>query len=190
MFGNDCYSNTFGIYCKSSTFGHSCYSNTFGADCNFNIFAAYFYHNTFGNRCSSNIFGDSCSSNTFGNFCDSNIFDDNCKFNTLGSSCSNIKVLIDGRGGFSYNRFGDECRYIEVRNASSLGSYVQNYNFSRGLKGKSSSYLVIECKTDRNYETRVSMDSNGVLKTYCLADLVASENDDSYPYSASFVGEL
>lgn len=203
-FGNNCHSNTFGGSCHSNTFRNNCYDNVFGNSCYYNVFWNTCGFNTFGDTCGHNIFGGSCFSNTLGKYCFSNIFWHGCSSNTLGDSsngntlgsgCEHIKTSLRGCS-FNRNSFGDGCRYIEVRNTSSPGTYVQNYNFSRGLEGKKSSYIVIEGEKDRNYETYVSRGSDGSVKIYCLADIVTSEpgfsigSGESYPYSASFIGEI
>lgn len=213
VLGRDCDSNTFGNDCHSNTLGGNCYSNTFRNNCYDNVFGNSCYHNTFRDTCGYNVFGDTCGYNIFWNNCFhntlgkysfSNIFWHGCSSNTLGDSsngntlgrgCEHIKTSLRGCY-FARNFFGDGCRYIEVRNTSSAGSYVQNYNFSRGLEGEKSSYIVIEGEKDRNYETYVSRGSDGSVKIYCLADIVTSEpgfsfgSGESYPYSASFIGEI
>ena len=203
-FGNYCHSNTLGGNCHSNTFGNTCYYNVFGNDCQYNTFRSICYSNTLGNTCSHNTLWNNCHSNTLGKYCFSNIFWHSCSSNTLGDSsngntlgrgCEHIKTPLSSCS-FERNFFGDGCRYIEVRNTSSLWSNVKNYNFSRGLEGEKSSYIVIEGEKDRNYETYVSRGSDGSVKIYCLADIVTSEpgfsigSGESYPYSASFIGEI
>lgn len=97
---------------------------------------------------------------------------------------------MSGNGFLFNNRFGDNCNKIRFEGwGSSPTTAVKNYNFVSGLSGKGKN-IIIKGEKYRNYETRVEIDSNGVLKTYCLVDLIASENDGSYPYSTSFIGEI
>ena len=161
VFGNDCYSNTFGTYCRSNTFGDACHSNTFGT------------------YCRSNTFGDACHYNTFGTYCRSNTFGDNCEYNSLGNNCEYIKFASTSSATtiydyYRWNHFGDGCNYILFKGAETASSsaQVQNYNFAQGLQGTSSAYIEIDGVRSRAYETKVAKNSSGELKIYCEADLI------------------
>ena len=121
-FGNNCYSNTFGAMCHSNTFGNSCEYNTFGDNCDHNTFGkmcysntfgTYFRSNTFGNACHSNTFGTYCRYNTFGAMCHSNTFGNSCEYNTFGTHCD-------------FNTFGNDCDYIRFASTSSA---ITKYNY-------------------------------------------------------------
>ena len=136
--------------CSSNTFGSSCYDNTFGSSC---------YNNTFGSDCYSNTFGDYYSYNSFGNY------------------CSYIKFASDKDATtkynyYQYNHFGDGCKYIIFTGSETASDaiQVQNYNFSQGLQGTYSSYLVIDGKRNRSYETYISKDTDGTIKESIIAD--------------------
>ena len=155
----------------SNTFRNNCYSNTFGSDCN---------SNTFGSGCYSNTFDPGCNYNTFGNNYNSNTFGSDCNYNTFGNNCSYIKFASDSSAStkyhyYRYNRFGDGCQYIVFKGAGTASStaQVQNYKFAQGLQGTSSNYLPIDAVRNRAFETKVAQNSNGELKIYCEADLIA-----------------
>lgn len=174
----ECYSNTIREYVIS---GKRVLNNILfiGLSC---------YNNSFGFSCYNNVLGAHNSSNTFGSHCHDIIFNYYCVENFVGNHCSEINM--SGNGFLFNNRFGDNCNKIRFESyGSSPTTAVKNYNFVSGLSGNGKN-IIIKGEKYRNYETRVEIDSNGVLKTYCLADLIASENDGSYPYSASFIGEI
>ena len=174
----ECYSNTIREYVIS---GKRVLNNILfiGLSC---------YNNSFGFSCYNNVLGSHNSSNTFGSHCHDIIFNYYCVENFVGNHCSEINM--SGNGFLFNNRFGDNCNKIRFESwGSTPTGAVKNYNFVSGLSGNGKN-IIIKGEKYRNYETRVEIDSNGVLKTYCLADLIASENDGSYPYSASFIGEI
>ena len=170
IFEADSSDNTFGGNCWGNTFGGGCSSNTFGNECTFNTFGGTCYGNTFGNTCYYNIFGNDCFYNIFGNYCYNN---------TFGNGCSYIKLASDSSASTKYNyyrqnHFGDGCQYIVFtgKETSSLESQVQNYNFAQGL-GTYRAYLTVNGIRNRAFETKVAQNSNGELKIYCEADLIA-----------------
>ena len=196
-----CYSNTIKEYINSDKrslnciifIGPSCYNNSFDAGCHENILEHLCYNNSFGNGCSINTLGSSCDNNSFGSYCDANTlgsschnnsFDSYCSFNTLGynftgNSFGNGCYYIKFPKTYNYyyyknNHFGDGCQYIIVKGeeTASSTSQVQNYNFAQGLQGTSDTYIVIDGKRNRAYETKVAKNSNGELKIYCEADLI------------------
>ena len=185
---NNVYSNVIKEYISSNKqtlnnicfFGTNCYCNTFGNECKNNTFGEYCYNNTFGNGCSANTFGYSCSSNVFGNDCFNNTFGDDCYYNTFGNNCRYIKFASDSSSATKYNyyrnnHFGDSCQYILFKGieTASPSAQVQNYNFAQGLKGTSDAYLTIDGVRNLSYEAKVAKNSNGELKIYCEADLIA-----------------
>lgn len=104
MFGNNCFSNTFGEHCSYSTFGNSFWGNTFGNFCSDNTFGLYCNSNIFGNECSDNIFGINCSNNIFGNYLQNSKIDSGVIYIELRSNASagrplmNIHILSGVRG--------------------------------------------------------------------------------------------
>ena len=196
-FGNEYYSNTFGNSCNYNTFGNTCNFNTFGNKCfgnnlldrcDNNSFKNNCYGNYLGGGCSGNSFGNCCESNTFGSNCDANSFYNFCKYNSFGSNCAAnsfgndccyIKFVSDKDSTTKYNfyqtnHFGDDCQRIIFKGAetASAAYQVQNYNFAQGLQGTSDTYLTVEGKRGREYETKVAKNSTGELKTYCEADSI------------------
>ena len=75
---------------------------------------------------------------------------------------------------YQNNHFGDGCKYIVLKGVGdeSYSKLLQNYNFSQGVQGTSSNYLIIDGVRNLSYETKVAKNSSGELKIYCEADLV------------------
>ena len=176
-FGNSCTNNTFGNYCTNNTFGNNCTSNTFGNDCTNNTFGNSCTNNTFGNSCNNNTFGNYCNSNTFSNDCDNNTFGNECKTNnfgnyctnnSFGNSCQNNKLPAYVR----YNTFGIGVAKLNLLPSESGNplNYMQNYRITNGLQGASGGQT-IQVERNRNYETTVGRNSNGVIKQFCVADM-------------------
>ena len=186
-FGSGCHDNSFGSECKSNSFGSNCYSNSFRNNCNYNSFGGEFNQNSFGLGCSYNSFGGGCHHNSFisycycnsfGRGCHDNSFGRDCNNNSFGNSCNYI-IFAPSKNAttkYSYyqnNHFGDLCSFILFKGVetASSESQVQNYNFAQGLQGTSSTYITVDGKRNRAYETKVAKNSSGVTKIYCEADL-------------------
>ena len=75
---------------------------------------------------------------------------------------------------YQYNHFGDGCKTIVFAGAETASpeSQVQNYNFAQGLQGTADTYLTVDGKRGRTYDTKVAKNSNGELKIYCEADSI------------------
>ena len=180
-FGDNYQYNIFGNYYMNNTFGSSYNSNTFGNDISRNIVGNYCFNNTFGNNCVDNTIGDNFQSNTLGNNCAEITFGNDCSYNTLGNMCYRIKFASGSSTSatkynyYQYNHFGDGCREILFKGAetASASAQVQNYNFSQGLRSTSVGFLTVDGKRNRAFETKVARNSNGELKIYCEADLIA-----------------
>ena len=176
-FGNNCHYNTLGNNCYYNALGYSCYRNTFGNLCCHNYFYGTCIENTGGNNFYFNLLGNGCYYNTFGNNCQYNTFGNYCQYNTFGNYCTIIRFISNSTSiryhYYQFNHFGDGCKYIDFSGAetASSESQVQNYNFAQGLQGTSDTYLTIDGKRGRSYETKVAKNSNGELKIYCEADL-------------------
>ena len=189
-FGNDCNSNSFGNDCNYNSFGNDCYYNTFGNSCYYNTFGNSYYSNTFGNDCNSNSFGNDCCYNTFGNGCYSNTFGNGCYYNSFGNDCyyntfgnsyysntfgndCNSNSFKDQDGiadNASYNKLDDGVNNIELWYDDNNGNYgeLKNHHVCRGCKER-----LIEIYENRDFETTYAMTSDGELKEFCLADLIA-----------------
>ena len=188
-FWNYCYSNTLGNSSSYNFFGIGCYSNTLGSSCFNNAFRNKCFENYFGNNCDSNFFQNGCRTNTFGNKCSSNTFRNSCNnitfgnecnTNTLGNKCQYLKFASDSSASTKYsyyrcNNFGDRCQNILFKGTetASLNAQIQNYNFAQGTSGTEAEYLTIDGVRNRAFETKVAQNSNGELKMYCEADLIA-----------------
>ena len=75
-----------------------------------------------------------------------------------------------------YNHFDDGCSYNVIWNSDTTSSSVllKNINVNRGIRGKSSSYNMININTlNQDYEIQVAKNSKGEIKIYCEADLIA-----------------
>lgn len=172
-FGNDCILNSFGNSCGKNTFGTGCSDNGFGNDCNYNSFCASCGHNTFGNECSNNSFGNDCNYNSFGNICFNNSLANSCRYNSFRLSPSNIEPLKDY---CYYNHFDDGCSYNVIWNSGTTSSdvWLKNINVNRGVSGTYNSYNMIDIDVlNQDYEIQVAKNSNGEIKIYCEADLIA-----------------
>ena len=180
-FGDVCTYNTFGYACANNTAGNHCQSNIFGKTCQGNTFGDTCTDNTFGNYCFGNTVGNKCSYNTFGNGFEFNTVGNEFRGNTFGNICLYIKFASDKTDDstkYNYyrnNHFGDGCQYIVFTGTETASSkvQVQNYNFSQGLQGTADSYLIVDGKRNRSFETKVARNYNGELKIYCEADLIA-----------------
>ena len=180
-FGGGCSSNTFGSYCcenkvlsnlmglktgndfKYNEIGQSCYNCTFGEECTSNTLGPNFRNNHFGDSCTGNVFGHDCRFNQFGDLFSANTFGNYFEYNESGSYCSSIEILSPAQ----YNRIDSGCRGIKVvSNNTDPVDRIQYYHITGGVSGE------IQGKLNRNYETKVAMNSNGELKVYCEADLV------------------
>ena len=187
-FGSGCHDNSFGSECKSNSFGIDCHSNSFGNNCNYNSFGGEFNQNSFGIGCSYNSFGSGCYINSFGSYCylnsfgrgcHDNTFGRDCRSNSFGNSCNYIRFTPSKNATTKYsyyqnNHFGDLCAFILFKGVetASSESQVQNYNFAQGLQGTSDTYITVDGKRNRAYETKVAKNSSGVTKIYCEADSI------------------
>ena len=186
-FGNDCESNTFGDYCSYNTFIGSCKANTFGDYCSYNTFIGsckantfgdYCSYNTFGNSSNYNTFGSECNYNTFGNSSNYNTFGTNCYNNTFGTNCCNNTFGASNSSPKSYYRYiifdnGNSYINLNCTSTTSGSNYFQNVRIGLGVNN-TTTYKTIDVSTvNSNYEIKVANNSNGELKIYCEADLIA-----------------
>ena len=188
IIGNNCYDNTFGDYCYYNTFGVSCFNNTFGNHCENNTFRSECYGNTFGASCQYNTFGDiclaihfgnSCYYNTVGNYCSVIFIGNMCQYNTFGSGCSDFYF------GSSENDLLSYCRYIIVDNGSArfglnttqttnTSKYLQKIHISAMIPSFEYYNRIFNVDTiGQDYTIEIAMNSAGVIKQFCLADLIA-----------------
>lgn len=188
-FGRSCYNNnlnysnnnSFGKECsdnilkssKNNIFEDSCSKQSLGDGCEYNYFRYDCSNIVLGSRCMFNVFGYDCSNIVFGN---------NCYHNVFGNECFNISFRLDYSTSATplnyccYNRFHDQCRYMIIWNDTqpTFSNKLQNINVIGKVFGTSSAYESINI-TDLNaaHETKVAKNSNGEIKIYCEADLIA-----------------
>ena len=172
--------NIIGAYCKNNSFsgfyenyvgndfqnnicGSNCYSNIFRNYCRNNTFGTYFRYNVVGNVFSLNTFGNYCEHSTFGEYCSNNTFNDNCNCITLGDSCERIVLAANSH----YSIFGNQCQYLNISSA------IKGYRFANLTCGPNSTPLEIAGISNRAFETKVALNSDGELKIYCEADLIS-----------------
>jgi len=158
----------------------------FGHDC-FHIFLGEHSDNcTFGNDCSNISLGTYCEANTFGSYCFDIELGPQCQRNTFGNSADTVKMETRGtdnvlNGGkcylgegcahittganCHYITFVDYCEYIE------LSGTMYYYRFAEGTRGTSATPITIAGSSYNTYVTNVALNSSGVLKTWCEADL-------------------
>lgn len=194
-FGDDYYGNTIGKNCYGNIFREQCHKNTIGTDCIGNTFGNYCAYNTFGNNFLYNHFKDSCINNTFGDACGNNEFGLYSRYNAVGNYCKNIHIGDSCDG----NTFGNDCERIYFGSENALISYCQHIIFDNGTKrvnlnstqtttstaplqnihvsaGVSVSENLLSVNIDtvgQNYTIEVAKNSAGVVKTFCMADLIA-----------------
>ena len=75
-----------------------------------------------------------------------------------------------------YNHFDDGCKFNVIWNADTTSSSIllKNINVNRGVSGTSSLYNYINIDVlNQDYEIQVAKNSNGEIKIYCEADLIA-----------------
>ena len=196
-FGNNCYYNKFGNDCINNTFGTKCYNNIFGTvnsnnefdsnagSCSRNTFGTNCYNNKLFNSCNNNSFDIDCHDNEFGTSCTYNKFDtlcaaikfgSNCSYNTLGNGCTNITFGISSTIRSYYRRIIIDSgnRYIYLNCGTSGSSkYYQNVRIGLGVNN-TTTYKTINIDTvNAAHEIKVANNSNGELKVYCEADLIA-----------------
>ena len=186
-FGDSCYSNSFGTNCYFNSFGTNCNNNSFGTNCSKNSFGTNCYSNSFGTSCDNNSFGTSCYSNSFGTNCDNNSFGTSCYSNSFGTTCSfnsfgNYCYLInfglsksDLKSYYRYIIFDNGNRYINLNCTATTSSYnyFQNVRIGLGVNN-TTTYKTINIDTvNAAHEIKVANNSNGELKVYCEADLIA-----------------
>ena len=171
-FGIECNSNILGNYANSNIFGNKTYSNKFGSFAKFNTTGKYCRYNTFGNAHTYNVVTDYFTGNTFGNYCSNNFFGESFRYNTFGNACSNIRILSDTNYSryFQNNKFNDGVKNVFIRgNSKGSGTnFVQNYVLSQGLDCGGEQ---INFNRNLSNENFVSKNSNGQIKSFCLADI-------------------
>ena len=75
-----------------------------------------------------------------------------------------------------YNRFDDGCSYntLHGEDGSKTGGFC-NLHVVRGVCGTNSNpnYINVAVSENTTYEIKVAKNSNGDIKVYCEADLIA-----------------
>ena len=172
--------NIIGAYCKNNSFsgffynnvgdefhdnicGSNCQYNIFRSQCSYNTFGTYFRNNIVGSVFSHNTFGNYCEHSTFGEYCASNTFNNNCNCITLGDDCAAIILAANSQ----YSIFGNQCQYLNISSA------IKGYRFANLTCGSNSTPLEIAGISNRAFETKVALNSDGELKIYCEADLIS-----------------
>ena len=172
--------NIIGAYCKNNSFsgfhynnvgdefhdnicGSNCQYNIFRSQCSYNTFGTYFRNNIVGSVFSHNTFGNYCEHSTFGEYCANNTFNNDCSCITLGDYCAAIILAAKSQ----YSIFGNQCQYLNISSA------IKGYRFANLTCGSSSTPLEIAGISNRAFETKVALNSDGELKIYCEADLVS-----------------
>ena len=172
--------NIIGAYCKNNSFsgfyynnvgdgfhdnicGSNCQYNIFRSQCSYNTFGTYFRNNIVGSVFSHNTFGNYCEHSTFGEYCASNTFNNDCNCITLGDDCAAIILAANSQ----YSIFGNQCQYLNISSA------IKGYRFANLTCGSNSTPLEIAGISNRAFETKVALNSDGELKIYCEADLIS-----------------
>lgn len=90
---------------------------------------------------------------------------------TFRNNCHSVYTI----GNVKNSVFPDEMSYVTLTSSQTASntSMIQNVNVTRGVSGSSSSILPLTLDViGQPYEIKVSMNSVGVLKIYCEADLI------------------
>ena len=186
-FGNSYFGNSFGYSCDDNSFGNGCSnnnlgndlcSNTFGNDCDSNTFGNNCNQNSFGNGCSNNNLGNGCYGNSFGNYCSSNRFGNDCDYNSFGNGCYGNSFSTSTSDLKSYYRYiaiesGNRLINLNCTSTTSSNNYFQNVRIGLGVNNTDTSKTIDIATINSNYEIKVAKNSNGDIKIYCEADLIA-----------------
>ena len=161
---NYCDCNSLAIYCLDNTFGDGCRYNKFNDGCSNNIFGQNCVYNIFDYSCYDNVFSE-CHSNIIQN----NFANNKCGIhfysNTIGAWCLNNLF-----GEYFNNNIIENgcCNNIFGESMDSLSSEVCGYHITGNIHDK-----VLPLEGAREYDTKVSLNSNGEVKIYCEADLIS-----------------
>jgi hypothetical protein len=162
-FMNYCDCNSLEIYCLDNTFGDGCRYNKFNEGCSNNIFGPNCVYNIFDYSCYDNVFSE-CHSNIIQNNFANNKCGIHFYMNTIGAWCLNN---LFGEY-FNNNIIGNGCcNNIFGESMDSLSSEVCGYHITDNIHDK-----VLPLEGAREYDTKVSLNSNGEVKIYCEADLI------------------
>lgn len=186
-FVNNTGGNNFGSNFKFNNCGPSFMTNTFVDNTMYNNFSCLFKTNKFGSKVGINSFGEQCINNTFGGNIVGNTCHSNTRNNIIGSN------FTHNIGKFAYSTFGNNV-HDDVENGAFItacdfgnSSYfnllvpssVSTENYVKNLKlcnvnGTTSAYInIIPPITNQDYELKIAKNSNGEIKIYCEADLIA-----------------
>ena len=179
--------NNFGSNFKYNNCGPFFVTNTFVDNTMYNNFGCSFKTNKFGSKVGINSFGEQCINNTFGGNIVGNTCHSNTRNNIIGSN------FTHNIGKFAYSTFGNNV-HDDVENGAFItacdfgnSSYfnllvpssVSTENYVKNLKlcnvnGTTSAYInIIPPITNQDYELKIAKNSNGEIKIYCEADLIA-----------------
>lgn len=149
---------------------NSFYDNTSCEAFNNNIITGSFTNNNINNVFQNNNINAQFNNNNIDGAFRINIVNYAFSQNTIVTACTNSNL---GDLNCYYNVFYN-CDYIKLQYSGVGGSTngIQNYIFTSGLSGKETSPLIINLDSNRTYETKVGLNSNGELKQWCEADLV------------------
>ena len=189
-----CSNIQFGDWCETNTFGNNCTNNKFGTECFGNVFGEWCATNTFGNLCYNITFNAACNNNKFGSSCTYITFRHNCHHNELGSACNNILYEASCKYNYFYNGTianpGTIKNYllnITLEQASSYNNFysdtITNNSQARlqmiriRVSGTQIGALMLNTQItnttlNRTNELLIARNSAGVVKQYCLEDLI------------------
>lgn len=156
--------NTIGQNCNRIQLLNRSNYNSFGNGCGSIVLLGSNSHNSFGNGCMSIQLGSYSSYNSFGNYCNS------INFNISNGSSTKIQCCFN-------NHFADGCAFINIYGNGAQPTSrtpLQNLNVAQGLAGNRSTPITVTMDNyGSQYETKIAKNSNGEIKVYCEADLIA-----------------
>ncbi len=198
----ECYLNTFGSRCYNNTIEGLFYGNSIGENFHDNVIHGSFYNNQIAQHFYDNDINDKFNCNNVGIYCYNNAINTSCAINTFGSNFgyniigTSMNSCVIGNN-FQHNNVGDgmtavnignSCGYNNICNAfkaSKIDSGVRychitsetddgqiQYYHITGMSGNAQSPIKLNVVHNQSWETKISRNSKGEIKTYCEADLI------------------
>lgn len=189
IFERNCRCMELGYGSTGNHFGNGCAGNNLAFGCNGNTFEANVTDNSFGHGCSYNFIGTSFIANSILN---------DFKYNNIGPHCSEISIgygaqnnhlqagqqksligsnfLANNVGSYILESvIGDNVKYSILDGYSlrvELPSDIKYCHVLAGLRGSVVVRLSIPFETNKTYPQTAGLNSQGVLKVWCDADLI------------------
>ena len=182
--------NVFGPECSSISLGTNCDNNYFGGDCTDIHMSDHCYNNKVDFGCALIRIGSSCDGNKFGVSCNNISLGNNCNYNTFMDDCDSVVFKLSSSGNITWHNKGDYTNldYCNHNIVDTGCHYVAIWNNEQPTRDNPLQHLHISKVTSNYYENfnnvqitnyniehelKVAKNSNGEIKVYCEADLIA-----------------